>query len=95
MAIFPNYIENGYLLDKPPGALIPLPIAKVDSNGNQIPLSVKDIKAWQDNYLKEHPEIQAKLSSIEENKIKTIKRNSKTKHSLIERIIRAIIKRWT
>lgn len=72
---------------------IPWPVSKVNKEGNWIPLSIEEIEAWQDNYLKEHPEVQAKLDKIEKDRLKLIEENSKIKPPLIEKVIRYIIKK--
>lgn len=30
----------------------PLPTARIDENGNEIPMTVEEIDAWRENYLK-------------------------------------------
>lgn len=34
----------------------PLPTARIDENGNEIPMTVEEIDAYRENYFKEHPE---------------------------------------
>lgn len=88
-----RYEKDGYLFEDPIGVIIPWPIAKIDEQGNRIPLSMEEIDAWQDNYLKEHPDVQARLDKIEKDRIKLIEENSKIKPPLVEKVIRYIIKK--
>ena len=34
----------------------PLPTARIDENGNEIPMTVEEIDAWRDKYFREHPD---------------------------------------
>ena len=34
----------------------PLPTARIDKDGNEIPMTVEEIDAYRENYFKEHPE---------------------------------------
>lgn len=65
---------DGYIFDYFIGQLEPIPTARIDEQGKITPMTIEEIAEWQDNYRRNHPELQRILQEIEEEKrISTIK----------------------
>ena len=56
MGIIYKIREGNYIFDFISFMGAPLPTARIDENGNEIPMTVEEIDAWRENYFKEHPE---------------------------------------
>ena len=61
-----TYEKDGYLFETFIGQIEPWPMAKKDSQGNFIPLTIEEIEEWQENYRKEHPEVEQIYKKIRE-----------------------------
>jgi hypothetical protein len=48
--------KDGYIFDYVSFMGAPLPTARIDGNGNEIPMTVEEIDAYREDYFKEHPE---------------------------------------
>lgn len=48
--------KDGYVFDYVSFMGAPLPTARIDGDGNEIPMTVEEIDAYRENYFKEHPE---------------------------------------
>lgn len=50
-----EYEKDGYVFNV---SYHPIPwvVARIDENGNRVPLSWKEMEEWRENYIKEHPE---------------------------------------
>ena len=81
-----QYEKDGYLFETFIGQFIPHPMAKKDSQGNFIPLTIEEIEEWKENYCKEHPEIKQILQQIKEDEAAVFKKAaehiSKTKKKI-------------
>ena len=53
-----TYEKDGYLFETFIGQIEPWTMEKKDSQGNFIPLTIEEIEEWQENYRKEHPEVE-------------------------------------
>ena len=61
-----TYEKDGYLFETFIGQIEPWPMAKKDSQGNFIPLTIEEIEEWQENYRQEHPEVEQIYKKIRE-----------------------------
>ena len=52
MGAITYYIKDGYKCQIPSGGRIPWPVARLDEEGNEIPLSWQEIEDWRKHYRK-------------------------------------------
>ena len=56
MGVIYKIRKGNYVFDYLSFMGAPLPTARIDENGNEIPMTVEEIDAYRENYFKEHPE---------------------------------------
>jgi hypothetical protein len=66
--------EDGYVLDFYHGLIEPVPTYRIDGQGNRIPLSAEEIIQWQENYRKDHPEVEKcyQEREVEQKRLKEV-----------------------
>lgn len=52
-----EYKKDGYIFQLT-GDPIPWPVARIDENGNEIPLTLEEHEEWERQYIKDHPEVE-------------------------------------
>ena len=56
MGVIYKVRKGNYVFDYLSFMGAPLPTARIDEDGNEIPMTVEEIDAWRDDYLKNHSE---------------------------------------
>ena len=55
MGVIHKVRKGNYIFDYLYFMGAPLPTARIDKNGNEVPMTVEEIDAWREEYFKKHP----------------------------------------